>query len=203
MPDYIPKPDGESQSYTDVLIAALELDEAAFGITVAQSLALREAHTRFEDALNAANTAKGAAQVAVAAKDTARTALEQLLRPIVAQIQVNPAVTDADRVAAGIPIRDTTRTFSAPVTPSGLVATADAAGTNLLKWSGAGNSTGIQFVVEAKVGSALEFSTVDVVTATTYRHTGRTPGQQVVYRVRARRGSALSDPSNVATVYAS
>jgi hypothetical protein len=203
MPDYIPKPDGEAVAYTETLITALESDEAAYGITAAQSLALRAAHTDFENSLNVSNTKKGEAQIAVADKDTKRTALEAALRPIVAQIQVNPVVTDPLRVAAGIPIRDTVRTFSNPVTPSGLVATADAAGTNSLKWSGAGNSTGIQFVVEAKIGAAPEFSTVDVVTATTYRHTGRTPGQQVVYRVRARRGSALSDPSNVATVYAS
>ncbi len=201
MPDYIPKPDGEAVAYTETLITALESDEVAYGITPAQSLALRAAHTDFENSLNASNTKKGEAQIAVADKDTKRTALEAALRPIVAQIQVNPVVTDSSRVAAGIPIRDTTRTFSAPVTPTDLVATADAAGTNSLKWSDAGNATGIQYVVEAKIGAATEFAMVDAVTARTYRHTGRTPGQRVEYRVRARRGAAISDPSNVAVVY--
>jgi hypothetical protein len=201
MPDYIPKPDGEAVAYTETLITALESDEAAYGITAAQAIALRAAHTEFENSLNVSNTKKGAAQIAVADKDTKRTALEAELRPIVAQIQVNPAVEDAARVAAGIPIRDTTRTFSNPITPTDLVANADAAGTNSLKWADAGNSTGIQYVVEAKAGSATEFLTVDVVTARTYRHTGRTAGQKVEYRVRARRGSAISDPSNVAVVY--
>jgi hypothetical protein len=203
MPDYIPKPDGDAVAYTDTLITALEADEVAFGILPADSLALRAAHTAFEDALNVANTKKGEAQIAVANKDTSRSGLEQALRPVVAQIQVNPVVTDANRVAAGIPIRDTTRTFSNPITPTDLVATADAAGTNSLKWSDAGNATGIQYVVEAKIGAAVEFVTVDVVTARTFRHTGRTPGQKVEYRVRARRGSAISDPSNVAVVYPS
>jgi hypothetical protein len=201
MPDYIPKPDQEAVAYTETLITALEADEAAFGITAAQSLALREAHTAFEDSLNVSNTKKGEAQIAVADKDTKRTALEAALRPIVAQIQVNPIVTDANRVAAGIPIRDTVRTFSNPITPTALVATASASGSNSLKWSDAGNASGIQYVVEAKIGTAAEFSTVDVVTARTYRHTGRTAGQRVEYRVRARRGAAMSDPSNVAVVY--
>jgi hypothetical protein len=183
------------------LITALEADEVAFGILPADSLALRAAHTAFEDALNVANTKKGEAQIAVANKDAARTSLEGALRPVVAQIQVNPIVEDADRVAAGIPIRDTTRTFSNPITPTDLVAVADASGTNSLKWSDAGNATGIQYVVEAKIGTVMEFSTVDVVTARTLRHTGRTPGQKVEYRVRARRGAAISDPSNVAVVY--
>jgi hypothetical protein len=201
MPDYIPKPDGEAVAYTDSLITALQADEASYGLLAGQALELRAAHTAFEDALNFSNTKKGEAQIAVASKDTKRTALEQALRPIVAQIQVNPIVTDPVRVAAGIPIRDTVRTFSNPITPSDLVATADASGTNSLKWSDAGNATGIQYVVESKIGAATEFATVDVVTARTFRHTGRTPGERVEYRVRARRGSALSDPSNVAVVY--
>jgi hypothetical protein len=201
MPDYIPKPDQDAAAYLDTLVSALEADEMAYGITAAQSLALRAAHTAFEDALNVSSTKKGEAQIAVADKDTARTSLEQQLRPIVAQIQVNPIVTDASRVAAGIPIRDTVRTFSNPITPSDLVATAAASGTNALKWADAGNATGIQYVVEGKIGTAADFSTVDVVTARTYRHTGRTAGQKVEYRVRARRGAAMSDPSNVAVVY--
>jgi hypothetical protein len=201
MPDYIPKPDTEALVYTDNLIAALEANEVSYGGVAAEFDPLRVLHTTFENALNAGNTAKADAQVAVAAKDTARSDLEAALRPVVQQIQVNPAVTDASRVAAGIPLRDTVRTFSNPVTPSDLVATADAAGTNSLKWSGAGNASGIQYVVEAKIGAAPTFSTVDVVTATTYRHTGQTPGTPVQYRVRARRGSAISDPSNIAGVY--
>lgn len=201
MPDYIPKPDFEAAAYLDTMLDALEANEVNYGFIADDFAAVRVLLTAFVNALNASNAAKGTAQVAVAAKDTARADLEAALRPLVAQIQVNPIVEDADRVAAGIPIRDTTRTFSNPITPSDLVATADAAGTNSLKWASAGNSTGIQYVVEAKVGTAAVFSTVDVVTATTYRHTERTPGQKVEYRVRARRGDAISDPSNVAVVY--
>jgi hypothetical protein len=153
--------------------------------------------------LTGANTAKAAAQVAVAAKDTDRMELEALVRPLIRQIQENPIVTDQLRVEAGIPVRDTVRTTSAPVTPLDLVANADAAGTNVLRWSGAGNASGIQYVIEAQYGGVGAFNMVDAVTATTYRHVGRTVGQQVVYRVRARRGTMISDASNVAVVYPS
>ncbi len=95
------------------------------------------------------------------------------------------------------------RTVSAPVPPTDLVASADAAGTNSLRWNGAGNASGIQFVIEARIGTALGYSLVDVVSATSYRHIDRTPGQPVLYRVRARRGSQTSDPSNIAGVYQS
>lgn len=201
MPDYIPKPDQEAVAYLDTLITALEANEVAYGGVADDFASLRTLHTAFEDALNVSNTKKGEAQIAVANKDAARLDLEAAVRPEVAQIQVNPAVLDADRVTAGIPIRDTVRTFSNPITPTDLVAVADAAGTNTLKWDDAGNATGIQYVVEGKVGAAAGFSTVDVVTARTYRHTGQTPGVKVEYRIRARRGNAISDPSNVAVVY--
>jgi len=42
---------------------------------------------------------------------------------------------------------------------------------------------------------------VDVTSATKFNHTGQTPGVKAVYRVRARRGTAVSEPSNEAVVY--
>jgi hypothetical protein len=201
MPDYIAKPDTDFAAQMTALIAVLAANEAAYGMAAGAAAPLSAALDTFDTALGTANTAKAAANVAVAAKDQARNDLEGLVRPLIRQIQENPIVTDALRSDAGIPIRDTVRTTSSPVAPSDLVATADAAGTNSLRWSGAGNASGIQFVIEAKVGSAPEFSIIDVVTATSYRHTDRVPGQAVLYRVKARRGSMTSDPSNIAGVY--
>ena len=201
MPDWIPKPDVQFQASMETLVTRLEADEAAYGIVAADSLALRNALSAFNNALVAADTAKAAANTAVANKDAARVALEALVRPLVARIQVNPVVTDANRQLAGIPIRDTIRTFSAPTPPQNLIATADASGVTTLKWDAGANAAGVQYVVEARIGNATEFSRVDVVTARTYRHTGVTVGQHAEYRVRARRGTAESGPSNTASVY--
>ncbi len=203
MPDYIAKPDTDFDAQMVALIAVLAANEAAYGLSAGATSALSAALATFDSALTAANTAKAASNVAVAAKDQARNDLEGLVRPLIRQIQENPVVTDELRSQAGIPIRDTVRTTSAPVAPSDLVATADAAGTNLLRWNGAGNSSGIQFVVEAKIGTSPDFNIIDVVTATSYRHTGRTAGVPVLYRVLARRGSQTSNPSNIAGVYQS
>jgi hypothetical protein len=201
MPDYIPKPDGEMAAFTETVIAALEADEAAYGLVAAQTLALRAAQTAFTGSLTNSNTKKAEAQIAVADKDSKRQELEDALRPIVAQIQVNPIVTDELRLTASLPVRDTVRTVSSPIPPAGLVANADASGVNVLTWNSNGNASGIRYVVEAKIANAGEFSLVDVVTATSYRHLGRTPGQPVLYRVLARRGAETSQPSNVAGVY--
>ncbi len=203
MPDYIEKPDNDFLAQMTALIGVLAANEVAYGLIVDSTDPLAAELAQFQASLTAANTAKAAAQVAVAAKDTDRLELEGLVRPLIRQIQENPVVTDQLRVEAGIPVRDVVRTTSVPVTPVDLVAVADAAGTNSLRWAGAGNSSGIQFVIEAQVGGVGAFGMVDVVTATSYRHTSRVVGQQVVYRVRARRGSQISDPSNVAVVYPS
>jgi hypothetical protein len=201
MADYLPKPDIEFDAKASQIITALENDEAAYGILPADTLGLRAKLTAFHTALDASTAARTAATTAVANKDARRNDLETALRPLVQRIQVTPAVTDALRLQAGIPVRDTTRTVSAPISPVDLVVTADGAGTNRLKWSANGNTSGIQYVVEGKIGVAADYSTVDVVSGTTYNHLARVVGQAVNYRVRARRGTVLSEPSNVAGVH--
>ncbi len=201
MPDYIPKPDRAFLAYLTMVLAAIGSQPEAYGTTSLALGPMTAALADFSTSLDAADTAKASAKVAVAAKDADRAELEALFRPFVLRVQTDPSVTDALKTGASLPLRDTTRTFSAPVAPVDLVATADASGTNMLRWSGAGNASGIQFVIEARIGAAADFSTIDVVTATSYRHTGRTPGQTVQYRIRARRGAAVSDPSNAAVVY--
>ncbi len=70
-----------------------------------------------------------------------------------------------------------------------------------MKWNSNGNASGIQYVVEKKVGTAAEFSIVDVTGATTFKDTGAPAGTHAEYRVRARRGGVVSEPSNVAPIY--
>ncbi len=201
MPDYIPKQDRAALAFYTTLLAALAATPAQYGLVAADVTPLSTKRTTFSSALDDADSAKVAASTAVAAKDTALDDVESSVRALVARIQVDPAVSDASRSAAGIPIRDTVRTTSAPIAPRDLVASADAAGVNRLSWNSNGNSVGVQYVVEAKVSTAAEFTIVDVVTATTFHHGGRTAGVPVLYRVRARRGTQTSEPSNVSGVY--
>jgi hypothetical protein len=201
MADYIPKPDREAAAKMAAVLAALAAVPGDFGVVAADIAPLQSEVTAFVDALNESDASKAAANIAVKHKDDLRAAVEKPFRELVQRIQVSPTVTDAHRATAGIPIRDSVRTFSAPVQPIDLVATATPGGVNALKWKAGGNASGVQYVVEAKTGGVGDFVLVDVTNATTYKHVGRTPGQREEYRVRARRGSATSAPSNVAAVY--
>jgi hypothetical protein len=202
MPDWIAKPDVDFAAQMNTVVTAFEADEAAYGLVDADTLALRALVTAFNDDLAASDQAKAASNVAVAAKDASREALEVSIRPTVMQIQVNPAVTDESRTSAGLPIRDTVRTFSSPIAPIDLVARELSGGVVELRWSANGNSSGIQYRIEKRSGAATEFSLVDVTGATSFKDSSQPVGTECAYQVRARRGDATSAPSNTATVYA-
>ena len=201
MADWFPKPDREAEALGERVVAALEADEVAYGVLPADSARLRGKLTTFRNNLNAADAAKAAQNTSVANKDAARTDFEDDLRAVVKIVQVNPIVTDELRTAAGLPIHDTGRSYHAPIAPRDLVAEAGANGTHRLKFNANGNTSGAMFVIEAKRATDTEFQRVDAITQTTYDAPGFTPGQRVDFRVRARRGTESSDPSNVATVF--
>jgi hypothetical protein len=202
MGDFIPKSDREAVAYINRALVQLALTPLAYGVAAAK---ITELEAKRDDAiakLDASDAAQAASKVAVSAKDAAMLALLAAFRPVVAQVQVNPDVTDESRTTAGLPIRDTVRTVSAPIVPRDLVARADASGINALTWNANGNPSGIRYVVQAKLVGAADFTTVDVVTATSFQHRDQRPGVMVTYRVRARRGDVDSAPSNTAQVYA-
>jgi len=111
---------------------------------------------------------------------------------------LDPAIV----VAAGLPIRDTVPTPVIPVAPTELTAKGFDTGVNSLKWKSGGNLRGVTYIIEYRVGTTDPFQFLDTTTRTTYDHTGRTPGQRVEYRVKAKRTTHESAYSNTAVVYA-
>jgi len=203
MADWFPKPDTASLALGERIVAALESDEAAFGLLPADSARLRGELAAFSNALVAADAAKAAQNTAVANKDAARATFEADLRAVVQVIQVRPGTTDEQRTAAGIPIRDTVRTVNSPVTPRDLVARATPDGGVELKFNGNGNTSGAQFRIEVKRAGAAVWELAEVATTTRVMLKDFTPGQRADFRVLAKRGGQLSEASNVASIYVS
>jgi hypothetical protein len=202
MADWIVKPDVAARGQVGGIAAAITAAPGNFGLMAADAEALNASLAAFADALDASIAAQAAARVAVANKNAARAALENLLRPMIQRVQLDPVVTDEVRASAGIPIRDTVRTVAAPVAPREVVAALASPTTARLVWNSNGNASGVQYVVESKIQGAVAWSLLNVVTATKVDVPNLLAGQRVDFRVRARRGSATSDPSNVASVYA-
>lgn len=201
MADWFPKPDREAEAASNRIITALEADEALYGLTAADTARLRAEQTAFAGQLNSADAAKAAQNTAVANKDASRKTLEEDLRPVVQRVQVQPGVTDEMRTAAGIPIRDTTRTVNSPIVPRDLVARATPDGGVELKFNGNGNTSGAQFRIEVKRGLTGAWELAEVATTTRVMLKDFTPGVRCDFRVMAKRGNELSAASNVASIY--
>ncbi len=201
MADFVPKQDSEMRSFADKVVVAVVAAPLIYGSTAADATALDDLRTSYVAALAASDASKNAQTASVAAKEDAKTALVDAIRKLNAKVQLSETITDAQRLDAGLPIRDMVRSSNTPVVPAALVATPGADGTNNLVWNGGANTSGIKYVVERRKGATADFELVDVVTATKYAHKNQKPGEAQTYRVRARRGDVTSGPSNTANVY--
>lgn len=110
MPDFIPRPDEPFGTFFAGFNNWAQSNGAAHGLTTAQLLALDDAYAAWSTAFDANVQAQTAATVAAQTKDTARAAAEVLIRVLARIVQVFPATTDSDRAAAGLTVRDTSRT---------------------------------------------------------------------------------------------
>lgn len=106
--------------------------------------------------------------------------------------------SEARKTAARVTIR-LKAAPSEPHVPTDLLAAPDAAGWVQLKWHRAGNHRGARFVIEKRVGEGWEM--VDVIAGTKLKTLAKV-GEIAYFQVRARNGRGLSEPSNVAVIYA-
>ena len=200
--DYIPAGDLEYQAWLVNLVTVANANLAALGLVAGDMTPVTTAKTPFDNAIPDVVTKKQALEQAVENKKTTRTNSVNSVRVVVRKIQANPAVSNALKAQLGITVRDTIPTPIVPTPPLALVARGLDSGTNVLNWARGENKRSVQFVIEANIGGAGTWVLVDVTSATKYSHLGQTPGVPVVYRVRARRGTTVSEPSNEASVYA-
>jgi hypothetical protein len=125
MADFIPKSDADFDHFFSQFDTWLGANGATHGVDPADITALDGLLSAWATAYAAHLAAQTAAEAARATKDGARADSTVLIRKLGAIIQADPATTDADRAASGLPIRDTTRT-AAPVPTTRPVVVADA-----------------------------------------------------------------------------
>jgi hypothetical protein len=200
--DFIPTADLDYQAWLVNFATVANANLIALGLVAGDMTPVTTGQTAFNAAIPDVVTKRQAFEQAVQNKKTTRKTSVTSVRVVVRKIQANPAVTNALKAQLGITVRDILPTPILPTPPLELVARGLDSGTNILNWRRGDNKPSMKFVIEAKIGTAAAWSLVDVVTATRFSHLGQTPGVPVVYRVRARRGSDVSEPSNEASVYA-
>ena len=201
--NYIPNLDTDFFTFGTTLAQTLAADPDGYGLTPAEATALANAVAQVGQAIQDVDMRKAELASTVEQKVALRREAEQLIRPLVRRIQANSTVTREQKVQAGLPLYDTKPSHSAPLPPTDLVVNATATGTHHLSWDRNGNAPGTHFIVECQQGNDTTWRMVDVVEATALEHPGNTPGEKIVYRVRARRGKIESPHSNHAGVYLS
>ena len=146
--------------------------------------------------------AENAFKQAVQAKEISRKDFEDCFKKYTKDFQLIEAVTDDLRAALNITIKDMIPSPLVPHQPKDLKAEGSPAGVNILNWKAGENKPGMLYVIESRTADQAEFTMVDMVTATKYKHKNQTPGKFMIFRVKARKGDEYSIPSNEASVYA-
>src|SRR5436190_200674 len=105
--DWIPGADDAFDPFLTQFNTWVQANGESHGLPPADLSALNSATTNWGTAFGAHGVAQTAAASALAAKDTARAAAEGLLRTLARVLQADPTLTDADRMASGLTVRDT------------------------------------------------------------------------------------------------
>lgn len=199
---YYPSKDAELVVWLGNFITVANANLAALGIVATDVDPIKALQPTYSTNLNDVETKKAALSASVETKDATKDSIIQKIRLIVNKIQANPAVTPSLKAQLGISTRTGSTNLQHPVAPSDLVAELQSDGSVNLTWNRNANAPRTQFVIESIVGNGTEWSLLDVVTRTNYTHQGIGRGEQIMYRIKARKGNETSGCSNLAIVNA-
>ena len=118
MSDYIdPKDEGFDLFLRGKFAPFININFAALGLTAAENTALQNATIMWGYSWVAYGNADTAMKAATSDKNTKRDTVEALVRQLAQKVQVNPAVTDVQKIDMGLHIYKTTKTpVNAPTT---------------------------------------------------------------------------------------
>ena len=116
MADYIPGPDANFQAWQSNFVTYANANLAALGLTAADLAPITAAQTTWATAFPAHIAAVNAAKASRQAKDEARAGYVAVIRPLVRRLQASPQVSDAEKAALGITVRQEPTPIGPPTT---------------------------------------------------------------------------------------
>ena len=195
----LPRNDDALKAMVIQFINASNGNLTILGLTSAQVLDLTAAVTEFDIKLVDKYVRAVDAKAATAAKDDAKDAMLNVLRPLIRIVRGHDVPTALlDQLGIG------GITPPAPVQPDQpllVTVTPFANGTNWLRWEAGGNKKGTQYVIEVMNATTEGWEYLATSSRISYRHLGQQPGTTQSYRVFALRKGVLSVPSFPVTVY--
>lgn len=195
----IPESDSMFNVWADNFATVAAANATDLGLTTGQTTTMTALATLFNTDFLANEVAKLAAKSAVGAKDSTRFSTEGYMRNIAKVINADSNIPNALKASLGISI-----TPSSPGTvnvPMSLEVLSTVEGVNQLNWKANGNKQTTTYILEYRLPGESAWVYLTSLTAKKFDHTGQIVGQQVSYRVSAKRGSIQSVPSMAVTAY--
>ena len=201
VPTNPPANDADFSVWVQTFVNVAGVNQAAVGISAPDLASIQSLKNDLDAKLLAENTAKEASKAATAAKRVSRRNLDTQIAFRSKAVLANPNIPVNIKEALGLNV-PTPRTSVPPVAPGALSVQPFANGINRLSWDRLTNITTTQYLIERKVSQSGAWEFVDVTTKTRYDHANQTPGQAILYRVKAKRGDLTSPASNETVAYA-
>jgi len=123
MADYIPRNDADFNNWQNNFITYATTNQKQLGLTAEQITTLTTSKTNWQTTYTNHITAQATVARATEDKDTSRKNHEQLLRNLAQQLQNSPTITNGDRAALGITVKEANRSSrTVPTTrPSAII----------------------------------------------------------------------------------
>ena len=113
MPDFLPRRDNDFLNWASNFSSYVTAHSGELPIDAQQAAAVSTEVNGFRTNLNGHTAARDASQAACELKDEKKATAEAVIRNLARQFQASPDVTDAQRQAMGLPVRDSARTLAA------------------------------------------------------------------------------------------
>ena len=201
MASYYPTNDTQLIVWLNNFVTVANANLAALGLVAADMTPITTLQPTYTTTVNDVEIKKAALASATETKEATKEAVIQKFRLVVNRIQVNPAVTPALKAQLGISTNEGGKYPQHPVVPNELMATLIPEAGIELDWSRNGNGPGTQFVIEYRVLPSATWQLLDIITKTSYLHSGVALGTGIEYHIKARKGTQTSAPCNTVVVH--
>ena len=195
--DYFPKKEGEVVPWIENFVQVATANAAALGLGSVDITALKTMNGDLAGKINAAIAKQSEAKAATEAKNIQMDKTVDTVRSMVRQVQAKPGVPDNLKAQLRITIPSPSPTPSVLYPPKDLSAEMTAGGLCLMKWNRNSNNYGTTFIIEAGNKTTEKWEMIGTTTKSQYEAKLPNTLGNNLFRVKAQKGTNISEASNV------
>ena len=195
--DYFPKKEGEVVPWIENFVQVATANAAALGLGTVDITALKTMNGDLAGKINAAIAKQSEAKAATEAKNIQMDKTVDTVRSMVRQVQAKPGVPDNLKAQLRITIPSPSPTPSVLYPPKDLSAEMTAGGLCLMKWNRNSNNYSTTFIIEASNKTTEKWEMIGTSTKSQYEAKLPNTLGNNLFRVKAQKGTNISEASNV------